>query len=266
MALNKQKNIQIAAMNAKGMTIEAIAKSAGVSTHEAKESLEQRGRSFVELGAMSEEEKTKYIKGLLNKGKSTAEIAGLTGLGKAMVNKFIFGEGEAEIKEEKPEQAEDKPKSKQGGHSKLSEETILKIIQLKKQGLGNAAAAKELGIGATTVFRIWRNYLEEHPEYEPKAQPKKKRPQINKEFDKEIDKMIGEIKKEPTPEKTDEGSNEKKYNKAYTNNSTDQGKCQEELGLLKEDFLAIYANMSEAEQRAWDLGQMYARVLRMRGE
>ena len=62
--LNKTKNIQIAAMNAKGMTVEAISKKSGVDAQTVKESLEQRERTYIELAAMSDEQIKEYIKNL----------------------------------------------------------------------------------------------------------------------------------------------------------------------------------------------------------
>ena len=77
-----------------------------------------------------------------------------------------------------------------------------------------------------------------------------------------------ETKKEPAPAATDTDSKTKNEieHQSTDNDNTLLRKCQAELPLLKEDFIDLYNNMSEAEQRAWDLGQMYARVLRMRGE
>jgi lambda repressor-like predicted transcriptional regulator len=88
--LNKQKNIQIAALNARGMTVEAIAKKAGVDVQAVKESLEERQRTYIELAAMSEAQKREYIANLQSKGKSVSEIAELTGLNAKKVNEIIF--------------------------------------------------------------------------------------------------------------------------------------------------------------------------------
>lgn len=92
MALTKEKNIAIAAMNAKGMCIEAIAKKAGINKDEVRESLENRGRSYIELGIMSKEEKTEYIKELGRNGKAIVDIMELTGLGKTSVYNYLFGD------------------------------------------------------------------------------------------------------------------------------------------------------------------------------
>jgi len=166
--LNKQKNIQIAAMNAKGMTVEAIAKQAGIDAQTVKESLEQRERAYIELAAMGEEQVKLYIKDLQSKGKATAEIAELTGLSSKKVHEYIFGK----------EQADELPK-KQSPRKKLSEETVSRIIELKQQGKSDAAVASELGVGNSSVYRAWTAHKKKH-----------KPAQIKKEFEEAVNEMI----------------------------------------------------------------------------
>lgn len=194
MALTKEKNIAIAAMNAKGMCIEAIAKKAGINKDEVRESLENKGRSYIELGIMSKEEKTEYIKELGRNGKAIVDIMELTGLGKTSVYNYLFGD--------KDKKCPAKPS------------------------------------------------------------------QINEDFDKAVNEMITEAKKEPAPAATDTSSSNENINSLYPNDSTDEPKsqepepemCPEWLLATTEDMLFIYNSMTEAEQRAWDLGQIYGRI------
>ena len=159
--LNKQKNLQIAALNARGMTVEAIAKKAGVDVQAVKESLEERGRAYIELAAMSEVQKREYIADLQSKGKSVSEIAELTGLNAKKVNEIIFKKAEEELPEVGNVEIEPAAPGKRGGHNKISELIKAKIVELKQQGKSDAAVAKELGIGSATVNRTWNKYKSE---------------------------------------------------------------------------------------------------------
>lgn len=263
--LNKQKNIQIAAMNAKGMTVEAIAKKAGVDVQAVKESLEQRGRDYVELAAMSEEQVKAYISGLQSKGKSVSEIAELTGLNTKKVNEIIFKKAEEELPEVGNVEV---PEKKRGGHKKISELIKAKIVELKQQGKSDAAVAMELGIGSATVNRTWNKY---------KSESEGKSSNINEEFEKAVDEMIEKSKSKEIIEEREETPKEKAPETAKAAPSAEEKvlqdkdsillrKCQEELPLIEKDFLTMYESMSEAEQRAWDLGEMFARIIRLRSE
>ena len=218
--LNKQKNIQIAAMNAKGMTVEAIAKQAGIDAQTVKESLEQRERAYIELAAMGEEQVKLYIKDLQSKGKATAEIAELTGLSSKKVHEYIFGK----------EQADELPK-KQSPRKKLSEETVSRIIELKQQGKSDAAVASELGVGNSSVYRAWTAHKKKH-----------KPAQINKEFEEAVNEMIEQAKSnEPAPAATDTSSIKNENKTLSTNNDIiDEPKSQALNGV---DFIGLFEGM-----------------------
>lgn len=42
--------------------------------------------------------------------------------------------------------------------------------------------------------------------------------------------------------------------------------CEEALKAAEKDMISIYSRLSEAEQHAWDLGEIYANLMRARGE
>jgi hypothetical protein len=158
------------------------------------------------------------------------------------------------------------PEKKRGGHNKKSELIKAKIVELKQQGKSDAAIGKELGIGKSSVYRTWT-------EHKGEGKPSK----INEEFEKVVDEMIEESKNKEITEEREEMPKEKapETAKAAPNaeekvlqdkDSTLLRKCQEELPLIEKDFLTMYESMSEAEQRAWDLGEMFARVIRLRSE
>lgn len=100
------------------------------------------------------------------------------------------------------------------------------------------------------------------------GRPKKKPSQINEDFDKAVNEMITEAKKEPAPAATDTSSTSENISSLYPNDNTDEPKsqepepemCPEWLLATTEDMLFIYNSMTEAEQRAWDLGQIYGRI------
>ena len=66
---------------------------------------------------------------------------------------------------------------------------------------------------------------------------------------------------EPAPSEDNTGyENQKKYFR-NNNDSTEKKKCQEAITAAVNSMCDIYNEMSEEEQRAWDLGEVYKRVL-----
>ena len=98
--------------------------------------------------------------------------------------------------------------------------------------------------------------------------------QVNKDFDQAVDEMITEAKKEPAPAATDTSSTSENINSLYPNDSIDEPKsqepepemCPEWLDDACKDFLSLYSYMTEAEQRAFDLGQIYGGLAKQRGK
>ena len=95
----------------------------------------------------------------------------------------------------------------------------------------------------------------------------KKSAQVNKDFDQAVDEMIAEAKKEPAPAATDTDSEMKNEIKhiSTNNDSIDLDVCQDALERAEKTMITIYNTMSEAEQRAWDLGEAFAEMMRARG-
>lgn len=71
--------------------------------------------------------------------------------------------------------------------------------------------------------------------------------------------------KEPAPAATDTSSTKNEIN-SQDKDSILLRKCQEELTEGCCTMLTVYSNMSEAEQRAWDLGKAFALFMRGRSE
>jgi hypothetical protein len=263
--LNKQKNIQIAALNARGMTVEAIAKKAGVDVQAVKESLEQRDRDYVELAAMSEAQKREYIANLQSKGKSVSEIAELTGLNAKKVNEIIFKKAEEELLEVGNVEV---PEKKRGGHNKISELIKAKIVELKQQGKSDAAVAKELGIGSATVNRTWNKH---------KSESEGKSVKVNEEFEKAVDEMIEESKGKEITEEREEMPKEKAPETAKAAPSAEEKvlqdkdstllrKCQEELAIIMHGLMGSYTKMDDFEKRAFEIGCTYGKLSCLKSE
>ena len=151
MALTKEKNMAIAAMNAKGMCIEAIAKKAGVSKEDVRDSLESRGRSYIDRGLMTAQQVEDWIRDLQKDGKAIADIMELTGLGKATIYKHLFYKGKDKGEAEKEPIKEAEPK-KEGRsyvmHSQKDKETV---IRLYKEGKMQKEIAAETGLSKSTI-------------------------------------------------------------------------------------------------------------------
>lgn len=182
------------------------------------------------------------------KGKTIEEIAQTAGIEVETVKEFLSAR----------ESGEKKPLF--GGNKKITTKTIAKINELRQQGKTYKEIADKLGIGTATVNR----YLHKKPS------------QINEDFDKAVDEMIAEAetKKEPAPAATDTSSTSENINSLYPNDTIDEPKsqepepemCPEWLDDACKDFLSLYSYMTEAEQRAFDLGQIYGGLAKQRGK
>lgn len=75
-----------------------------------------------------------------------------------------------------------------------------------------------------------------------------------------------EKEKEPVPQSSDTSSNQKKFLQEH--NNTISAKCQvfEYCDRAVAMIMEIYENMNEAEQRAFDLGEIYRDMLSARNE
>ena len=183
-------------------------------------------------------EKKCQIAALGAKGKNADEIAEIAGIDVETVREFLS----ARSSEKKP---------LFGGNKKITTKTIAKINELRQQGKTHKEIADELGIGTATVSR----YLH-----------KDKPSQINEDFDRAVDEMITEAKKEPAPAATDTSSSNENINSLYPNDTIDLDVCQDALERAEKTMITIYNTMSEAEQRAWDLGEAFAEMMRARGQ
>ena len=73
-------------------------------------------------------------------------------------------------------------------------------------------------------------------------------------------------KKEPAPAATDTDSMKNEIKHISTNNDTiDLAVCQDALERAVRGYLGIYEQMTESEQRAWELGEAFAELARARG-
>lgn len=181
-------------------------------------------------------EKKCQIAALGAKGKTVEEIAQTAGVDVETVREFLLGR----------ESSEKKPLF--GGNKKITTMTIAKINELRQQGKTYKEIADKLGVGTATVNR----YLH-----------KNKPSQINKDFDEAVNDMITEAKKEPAPAATDTSSNTKNEIKTLstTNDTTETAESQA-LKAAKKKLLEIYETLSPEETRAWEMGEVYAEIVR----
>lgn len=64
--------------------------------------------------------------------------------------------------------------------------------------------------------------------------------------------------KEPAPSANDTSSKE---NISMNNDSTEKAKCQEAINDVTNNMIALYQGLSLEEQRIWELGETYRRIL-----
>lgn len=65
---------------------------------------------------------------------------------------------------------------------------------------------------------------------------------------------------EPAPAGTDTSS---KNNNLQLNDTADLRICQEKIADIKEDLLLIYEGMTNEEQRAWELGEIFNQMINL---
>lgn len=134
-------------------------------------------------------------------------------------------------------------------------------VRLYHQGKKHKEIMEITGLSRSTVYTLIP------VEKDKKPRKFKKAAQINEDFDQAINEMIADIKKEPAPAATDTDSDTKNEIKHIsTNNDTiDLAVCQDALERAVRGYLGIYEQLTEAEQRAWELGEAFAELARARG-
>lgn len=311
MALTKEKNIQIAALNSKGYVIEAIAKKAGVSKEEVKESLDNRGRDYIELGAMSKGEKAEYIAGLSMDRLPIEEIVERTGLGKSSCYNYIKdgalrarksrqakadGEKKAEeaskpgrinedfdkavdemieesreegkkVYEEAAVEPESEPikteneKRKEAGIEPIIE---AEVKQASSEYLAAVKWAEDKGVDPTDkIAFVELLYKEFRDMYKDYNEAKNEKAHANMA----LSKMMEEVADLTRECKKLEAEKEKFINSpCECDNNRILKVCEMELKAAENVFMRIYGKLSDAERQAWDLGEIYANLMRARGE
>lgn len=84
---------------------------------------------------------------------------------------------------------------------------------------------------------------------------------------KTVKSAIAAIKeKEPIPAATETGSQKNRLDSMYTSNDTTVSAESQALESARKKLLAIYETLTPEETRAWELGEVYAEVVRGLGE
>lgn len=280
MALTKEKNIQIAALNSKGYVIEAIAKKAGVSKEEVKESLENRGRDYIELGAMSKGEKAEYIAGLSMERLPIEEIVERTGLGKSSCYNYIKdgalrarkkqakADGEKKAEEaSKPSQINEdfeKAVDEMIEESREEKEKEVEIKQPSSEYLAAVKWAEDKGVDPNDkIAFVELLYKEFRDMYQDYNEAKNETAHANVA----LSKMMEEVADLTRECKKLEAEKEQFINSpCECDNSRIIKVCETELTHAETGMMGIYCKLSDAEKRAWDLGEIFGGLMRARGE
>ena len=267
MALTREKNIQIAVLNNKGWVVEAIARKAGVSKEEVKESLDNKGRSYVELGAMSRGEKAEYIAGLSFSRIPIEEITERTGLGKSSCYNYIK-EGAASAKKKNETAKADVEKALEQG---LQEGTVVvndvPEVEVKAPTEKYREAikwAKDNGVDPENkeafIESLYKSYRKAYIDQS-----------TAKDGEDRANIALGNAQREikALKEKCEKLEAEKEQfinSPCECDNSRIIKVCETELTYAEKGMLGIYSKLSEAEKRAWDLGEIFGGLMRARGE
>lgn len=192
------------------------------------------------------------IAGMNADGSSIDEIAAVTGIDEETVTAFV-----AERNAKNGKKPEDKPALE--SFEPVEVKTYRRLTNAEKLDLISAAEsdpnttrnelAKRFNVAPATVSKVLRaaGVRVKGMQYDT-GSPKKE--------------------KEPAPAAT-ETSSEIVVNDDKTlqdNNSRLLEICQENIDRAVKDMLLIYDNMAPEEQRAWNLGEVFGSISRVRGE
>ena len=76
-----------------------------------------------------------------------------------------------------------------------------------------------------------------------------------------LDMAIKALKKEKEPAPSEAVTSSEEENLSKKNDSTEKAKCQEAINDVMNNMIALYQGLSLEEQRIWELGETYRRIL-----
>jgi hypothetical protein len=173
-------------------------------------------------------EKKTQLAALNAQGKSIEEISKLSGVNAADVEAFLMTRGAVPGSEKAQE-----PKKRT--YNRMTPTLLEKAVKLRAEGLTCAMIADQLGINQKTVEYHMRKIKAEQTKKEPA--------QAATCTDSEA--VIGNDN----------------TNSLCLNDTTDRAESQA-LEAAKKKLLEIYETLTPEECRAWDLGEVYAEVVR----
>lgn len=174
-------------------------------------------------------EKKTQLAALNAQGKSIEEISKLSGVNAADVEAFLMTRGAVPGSEKAQE-----PKKRT--YNRMTPTLIEKAVKLRDEGLTCAMIADQLGINQKTVEYHMRKIKAE------------------------------QTKKEPAQAATCTDSEVRISPNISTSDNTTKKAESQALEAAKKKLLAIYETLTPEECRAWELGEVYAEVVRGCGE
>ncbi|MBR1384065.1 MAG: transposase family protein [Ruminococcus sp.] len=172
-------------------------------------------------------EKKAQIAAMNAKGMTVEEISKATGVNYTDVEVFLQTRSIPMTKEE-PEQL---PR-KRGRGQRISEQTKQAIIEWFQQGNSVAATARKFGVEPKSVRNILNSATE----------------------------------KEPASAATDTSSEARNSPNISTSDNTTKKAESQALEAAKKKLLEIYETLTPEECRAWEMGEVYAEIVRGCGE
>lgn len=173
-------------------------------------------------------QKKMQIAALNAQGKSIEEISELSGVNAADVEAFLATRGAAPA----VNREETAPEAKTRTYNRMTPTLLEKAKELRREGLSCAKIADQLSINRKTVEYHLRKAKTE------------------------------QIEKEPAPVAADTDSEVRNSPNISTSDSTTKMTESQALEAAKKKLLEIYETLTPEECRAWELGEVYAEVVR----
>lgn len=175
-------------------------------------------------------EKKAQIAAMNAKGMTVEEISKATGVNCTDVEVFIATRPNPETRASKPREE----------YHRMTTKERAKIIELSDSGIKQADISRQLGIPRSTVSRVL--------------------------IDAGKNTRAKSIEKEPASAATDTSSEVRNCPNISTSKDNTKASESQALEAAKKKPLAIYETLTPEECRAWEIGEVYAEIVRGCGE
>lgn len=171
-------------------------------------------------------EKKAQIAAMNAKGMTVEEISKATGVNYTDVEVFIATRPNPETRASKPREE----------YHRMTTKERAKIIELSDSGMKQADISRQLGIPKSTVSRVL--------------------------VDAGKSAKVKKEEKEPASAATDTSSEVKVHENLSTSKNITKTSESQALEAAKKKLLAIYETLTPDEVRAWEIGEVYAEIVR----